>query len=89
MTDEQLQALEVEGQLYRKVHSMISNLIATHEKLISGEIQDIVNELPVELRETLGGSLETAYIQKITTEKTAIITELLAIYQQYVGGQQA
>jgi Mor family transcriptional regulator len=88
MTEEQTLALEAEGQLYRKVHSKMSNLIATHEKLISGEIEAIVAELPVELQATLGSSLEAAYIQKITTEKTAIINELLAIYQNYAGGQQ-
>lgn len=88
MTEEQVLALETEGQLYRKVHSKMSNLIAIHEKLTSGEIQGIISELPVELQATLGSSLEAAFIQKISIEKTAIINELLAIYQNYAGGQQ-
>lgn len=81
LTPEQLAALEAEGNLYRLVQSKIRDLIQLHERMTSGELNQIAVDVGIPLDQ-----VQMAYMNKLATEKGAIIQELLGIYQQYVGG---
>lgn len=81
MTEQEIAALDGEIQLYRTVINKLDRLIKANERMMSGELDDLIQEFNFTQEQI------DSWTGKITTEKQNLIFELLAIYNAYVNSQ--
>lgn len=81
MTEEQIALIDAETYLYRSIMAKLQALINANDRLTSGELENLIADFGF-TQEQIDN-----WNAKIAAEKQALIQALLAIYQQYMGGQ--